>query len=273
MDQYWDWVTNAFLPRLRAGDWYNGAKPSNLAGMHSACCCYSHPFSLARFHRGQIEPHTRLCHHASATYQARYDALFFPSVSSRTSTASFLDSCKVLSSFKNIVTSCEAGYSIFGEDKRSFYPGWTTLYNATVGDSPDFKSSINQAFVYNNSDNLDTYTYIGEHATYGAGGYVYNFRGKMNEIIANISMLRELSWIDMQTRAVMIQLNLYNPNINLFTLVTILAEFLPTGGIYPSARFEPVQLLNDFQGKNGSTIAGEVTLARLCHVQASHCSN
>ncbi|UJR27333.1 hypothetical protein I4U23_008626 [Adineta vaga] len=212
LDQYWDWVNDGFLPRIRAGNWYNSDPPSNLAGFIGDKS--NRILGWATMRQLRVMP----------------------------------DSCKILKSFKNIIKSCEAGYSMFNEDQRSYYPGWSSIYNSTVGSMSNYSSAISKAFMYNKSDSLDTYTYVGEHATYGAGGYVYEFRGKMSEMIGNISTLKQLSWIDMQTRGVMIQMSLYNPNVNLFILVTILAEFLPTGGIYPTARIEPVTLLNDFQG-------------------------
>ncbi|CAF3958264.1 unnamed protein product, partial [Adineta steineri] len=52
--------------------------------------------------------------------------------------------------------------------------------------------------------------------------------------------LHQLDWIDEKTRAVFIQLTLYNPSVQLLTAVTLLAEFLPTGGIYTTAHFEPI---------------------------------
>ncbi|CAF4240688.1 unnamed protein product, partial [Adineta steineri] len=52
--------------------------------------------------------------------------------------------------------------------------------------------------------------------------------------------LHQLQWIDSKTRAVIIQLTLYNPNVALFTSVTFLLEFLSASGVYPSARFEPL---------------------------------
>lgn len=125
---------------------------------------------------------------------------------------------------------------MFNEEKRSFNPGWTSEYNASASPLTNYSTAIRKAFMYNSSGHLDTYTYVGEHATYGDGGYVFEFRGKMSDIISNLSALRELSWLDMQTRGVIIQMSLYNPNVNLFIFVTILAGILPTGGIYPTAR-------------------------------------
>lgn len=116
----------------------------------------------------------------------------------------------------------------------------------------NYSTTISNAFVFRESDTLDTYTYVGEHATYGAGGYVFEFRGKMSQMLSNISALRQLSWLDMQTRAVIIQMSLYNPNVNLFVFVTILVEFIPTGALYPSARVEPISLINYYDGKKSS---------------------
>jgi hypothetical protein len=53
--------------------------------------------------------------------------------------------------------------------------------------------------------------------------------------------LHKYGWIDNQTRAVIIQFTLYNPNAQLFTSATFLIECLSTGGIYHQARFEPMQ--------------------------------
>ena len=160
-----------------------------------------------------------------------------------------LESCKVLSSFTNVVPNCETSYSIFDEDERSFYPGWASVYNETIGYSTNYSSTINKAFKYEDEKALDSYVYIGEHATYGSGGYIYEFRGKRAEMLANLTELKSLSWLDMHTRAVIIQMSLYNPNVDLFIFVTLLVEFIPTGALYPSIRVEPISLLNSFEGK------------------------
>jgi len=81
---------------------------------------------------------------------------------------------------------------------------------------------------------------VGNHATYGSGGYVYQFRGRVSNLESNLSQLHQLGWIDDKTRAVIIQCTLYNPNVQMFTSVTLLVEFLSTGGIIPTARFEPI---------------------------------
>jgi hypothetical protein len=135
---------------------------------------------------------------------------------------------------------CCDDYSSFHEQKHSFQPGWsnqtTQIYN----------SAINQAFQYQSSDELDTYTYVGDHGSYEGGGYVYEFRGRLIDLQSNLSELHQLGWIDNQTRAVIIQLTLYNPNSELFTSATFLTEFLSTGGLISQSRFEPISFQSEF---------------------------
>jgi hypothetical protein len=138
-----------------------------------------------------------------------------------------------LCSVQTIRSTCVYDYNLFNEEKRSFAPGWI---NETI---EEYSSSISKAFEYKSSDELDTYVYVGDHGSYSGNGYVYEFRGRLSDLQSNLSQLHQLGWIDNQTRAVIIQLSLYNPNVELFTSVTLLTEFLSTGGIYPEARFEP----------------------------------
>ncbi|CAF0788844.1 unnamed protein product [Adineta steineri] len=147
-----------------------------------------------------------------------------------------------------IISTCRYDYSFSNEDKNSYKPGW--VVNETI---QTYSSSINQSFIYSTSKDLDTYIYVGDHGTYGSGGYVYEFRGRLVDLQSNLSQLHALGWIDNQTRAVIIQLSLYNPNVQLFTSVSLLVEFLSTGAIYSSASFEPmnfdeIRLLLELKG-------------------------
>jgi polycystin 1L2 len=153
----------------------------------------------------------------------------------------FIESCKVKYYIEALVPGCEDDYSSSEEERRSFLPGW--IYNETISIE---NSSIDNAFVYRSGDQLDSYIYFGQHAIYSSGGYVYEFRGSLNELRHDLSTLRRLTWIDKQTRAVLIQMNMYNPNVPIFTSSMIIVEILPSSGVYPSARFEPL----DFDGKS-----------------------
>ena len=136
----------------------------------------------------------------------------------------------------HLISRCENDYSLFNEEKQSFYPGWT---NET--DGGQYSSSILKSFQYQSNDNLNTYYTIGQHGIYSGNGYVYEYRGSLSNLKSNLSSLHELEWIDQRTRAIIIQMTLYNPNVQLLISVTLLSEFLSTGGVFTSARFEPLQ--------------------------------
>ena len=134
---------------------------------------------------------------------------------------------------QRIIRQCQNEYNLFNEEKRSFRPGWIDETTQV------YKSPVDRSFTYRSSQELDTYVYVGDHGIYSGGGYVYELRGSLPDLQSNLSQLHQLGWIDGQTRAVIIQISLYNPNAQLFTSVTLLTEFLSTGGITPQSRFEP----------------------------------
>jgi polycystin 1L2 len=143
-------------------------------------------------------------------------------------------------SYEKLRSRCLDDYSLLNEEKDSFEPGWTNETNGV------YSSSIIEAFKYQSNEELDTYVYVGDHGSYSGNGYVYEFRGRLIDLQSNLSELHQLEWIDNQTRAVIIQFSLYNPNVELFTGVTFLMEFLSTGGISPSARVEPMNFYGNF---------------------------
>jgi hypothetical protein len=146
-----------------------------------------------------------------------------------------------LCSVQNIISNCRYDYNLLNEDKRSFQPGW--WINETV---QIYSSAIQQAFQYKSTDQLDTYVIIGDHGSYSGGGYVYEYRGLLSDIRSNLSELHQLEWINNRTSAIIIQSSLYNPNVQLFTSVTFLTEFLSTGGIYPHILIEPMNFYGNF---------------------------
>jgi polycystin 1L2 len=150
------------------------------------------------------------------------------------------DLCHVPGSVRQLISTCHADYSLLNEEQRSFEPGWSNQTTTVCS------STICRAFEYQSGDQLDTYMYAGDHATYGSGGYVYEFRGHLSDLQSNLSQLHELQWIDGQTRAVIIQMSLYNPNAQMFTSVSFLVELLSTGGVFPQARFEPITFQRTF---------------------------
>ncbi|UJR10866.1 hypothetical protein I4U23_015053 [Adineta vaga] len=210
VDDYWKWLEYSFVLNIRAQSWYNGDSPHHLTG-----------FINDKVNRLIGWPVIR---------QLRIKS----------------DSkCRVPNAIGKIVSKCIGEYSSSNEDHQSWHPGWNSMND----NQSSYSLSIRSAFRYQTNDHLDSYVLNGLWNRYDTGGYVYEFRGHLNEIQTNISKLRNLSWIDASTRVIIIQLTLYNPNVHLFTSITFLTEFLSTSGVFPQFHFQPIDLQdNQFQG-------------------------
>jgi polycystin 1L2 len=73
-------------------------------------------------------------------------------------------------------------------------------------------------------------------------------RGKLSYIQGNLSLLKEMNWVDRQTRAVLVEFSAYNLNIDLVMVSTILVEFLASGSLLTMAQFDPLNLFGESGG-------------------------
>ncbi len=138
---------------------------------------------------------------------------------------------------------CNADLNFFNEENQNYGFNWTKFNESFV--PAHGTNQLYKAFQYKDSSILQGYPYPGKYNTYMGGGYTYEFVGKLSYIKGNLSTLQQLGWIDRQTRAIFIEFSVYNPNINIIMVSTILFEFLPTGHILASARFDPLSLFKD----------------------------
>ena len=132
---------------------------------------------------------------------------------------------------------CFNEYSIFNEDKLNYYPKWS-LNNSFMTNTTD---NIKESFEYNNKSNS---ILIGKYSTYlNGGGYIYKINQfNLNQTLNDLKLLQKLNWINQQTRAIFIELILFNPNVNLFTSCQLIFEFLTTGKIISFINLRSVNL-------------------------------
>ena len=143
--------------------------------------------------------------------------------------------------FENIHKYCTSDLSILNQDKDTYGFGWSKHDSKYVPTSEC--QAVYDAFKFRDSSSLQGLLPIkGKYNTYEGNGYLYEMRGRLSFIQGNLTLLKEMNWIDRQTRAVLVEFSVYNPNINLVMVATILVEFLPIGVIVTSARFDPLNL-------------------------------
>lgn len=149
--------------------------------------------------------------------------------------------CKVIDKMKDTYGRCYPDLDAYNEEKNDFGYGWTEK-NMTY-EPPNGMGAIYNSFSYQSAFKLKGSQYQGMYATYGGGGHVYELRGKLSHIIGNLSLLQQHNWIDRSTRAVFVEFSAYNPNINLFVVTTMLLEFLPSGTMINTKKFECINLM------------------------------
>jgi hypothetical protein len=138
---------------------------------------------------------------------------------------------------------CTADYSVLNDETSNFGFGWSS-FNSTFTPKSNLTNAYT-AFQYTKAFTVSSMPITGLYNTYLAGGYVYTMSGNAQDIASNLTLLQENNWIDRQTRAVIVEFDVYNPNINMFAYCYIMIEFLPIGLLLPQWRFYPTTVFDD----------------------------
>lgn len=133
---------------------------------------------------------------------------------------------------------------MFFEDGTLYTKGWREVNSSDTLVPPEYK--------YLSASQLKGYPFWGQIDWYGGGGYVVPLVSRrdsdVKELMYKLKRLEKEGWIDRHTRAVFVEFGIYNAQVNLFCSVTILAEFLPGGGVIPYYHIDPLRLLNYHTG-------------------------
>ncbi|KAL4640930.1 polycystic kidney disease 2-like 1 protein [Arapaima gigas] len=135
------------------------------------------------------------------------------------------NSCTIPKDFQKDIKNCFDVYYKDKEDNRSF-----GLINGT-------------AWTYHTEKELHGSSTWGLLATYSGAGYYQDLYVTKEESAQIIQELMDNLWLDHGTRAVFIDFSVYNTNINLFCVISLLLEFPATGGALTSYQIRTVKLI------------------------------
>lgn len=148
--------------------------------------------------------------------------------------------CKVLPTLQDTIPGCSGNYGWSNEDTSDYSTTWNQpLVNASYSEK---NIPFDDSWCFSSSSTLKTFPYIGSHETYTGGGYKKDIIQDYDVAFNITSDLKRHGWIDKYTRAVFIEFNLYNPNVNLFSVVTLLFEVSSDGGFHPIADVLSIRL-------------------------------
>ncbi|KAL3876145.1 hypothetical protein ACJMK2_034017, partial [Sinanodonta woodiana] len=150
---------------------------------------------------------------------------------------------------------CYLTYELTKEDSSSYCVGWKQKPCPT---DEKIKKLSSDAWSFTDPQDIWGLPVTGQYTVYGGGGYIANMA--VNREITGW-ILNELwaeSWIDRQTRAVMLEFTLYSADVNLFIYSIFIMETPETGGVTPFYSIQPLRLYMHTGALGMYTLACEV---------------
>ncbi|GCC27688.1 hypothetical protein chiPu_0006114 [Chiloscyllium punctatum] len=156
--------------------------------------------------------------------------------------------CPVPTRLVDSIQECRAPYSYGDEDMLDF----GSKGNFSVNTESLWLAS---AWHYQSESQLKGYPVWGKIALYRGGGFVAELGTENKTADRIINYLKENTWVDMYTRAIFVEFTVYNANVNLFCVVTLMLEMNAIGVFLGNMQMEIIRLYH-YVDQNYSSIIG-----------------
>uniref|UniRef100_A0A8C2TS20 Polycystin 1 like 2/pseudo n=1 Tax=Coturnix japonica TaxID=93934 RepID=A0A8C2TS20_COTJA len=161
------------------------------------------------------------------------------------------DTCPISPTLQHVIEECHAPYSLQTEDTSDYGEHWNTL-------SFDNSSDLSSAWHYQSQSKLRGQPVWGKLAIYGGGGYVIHLGTDPQNASRILQYLFNNIWLDTFTRAVFVEFTVYNANVNLFFIVSLMFETNALGAFFTSAELQSVRLYPYTNSLHIFVVAAEV---------------
>uniref|UniRef100_A0A8C0UFX7 Polycystin 1 like 2/pseudo n=1 Tax=Cyanistes caeruleus TaxID=156563 RepID=A0A8C0UFX7_CYACU len=161
------------------------------------------------------------------------------------------DSCPISPRLQHIVEECHAPYSLQTEDTSIYGEHW----NTSVFDN---SSDLSSAWQYQSQSKLRGHPSWGKLAIYSGGGYVIHLGTDPINASRILQYLFNNIWLDTFTRAVFVEFTVYNANVNLFCIISLMFESNALGAFFTSAELQSVRLYPYTNSLHIFVVAAEV---------------
>ncbi|NWI42071.1 PK1L2 protein, partial [Picathartes gymnocephalus] len=161
------------------------------------------------------------------------------------------DTCPISPRLQHIVEECHAPYSLQTEDTSVYGEHW----NTSVFDN---SSELSSAWQYQSQSKLRGHPSWGKFAIYSGGGYVIHLGTDPNNASRILQYLFNNVWLDTFTRAVFVEFTVYNANVNLFCIISLMFESNALGAFFTSAELQSVRLYPYTNSLHIFVVAAEV---------------
>ncbi|XP_071612747.1 polycystin-1-like protein 3 [Heliangelus exortis] len=143
--------------------------------------------------------------------------------------------CPISPQLQHVIQECHAPYSLPTEDTSDYGEHW----NASVFDN---SSDLSSAWQYQSQSKLRGQPSWGKLAIYRGGGYVIHLGTDPKNASRVLQYLFNNTWMDTFTRAVFVEFTVYNANVNLFCIISLMFETNALGAFFTSAELQSVRL-------------------------------
>ncbi|XP_035994541.1 polycystic kidney disease protein 1-like 2 [Fundulus heteroclitus] len=161
-------------------------------------------------------------------------------------------SCQIASVMLALAPDCHAPYSWEIEDTGSYEPGW----NHSVKDN--ISVSASSPWTYQSEAELRTQPVWGRLVLYRGGGFVAELGPDFENGSSTLEYLFHSKWLDKYTRAIFVEFTVYNANVNLFCIVTLLMETPAVGAFQFHSELQVIRLYPSTGGLYFFVMAAEI---------------
>ncbi|XP_063044343.1 polycystin-1-like protein 2 [Engraulis encrasicolus] len=165
------------------------------------------------------------------------------------------DSCRIARSMRRSGADCHAPYSWEIEDMGSYGPGWNRSKDM-MNDSQIHTDTA--PWRYLSQSKLRAHPIWGGVAVYRGGGFVVNLGPDQPNATSVLQYLFDNRWLDVYTRAIFVEFTVYNANVNLFCIVTLMLETTAVGAFQYRNEIQTVRLYQSTGGLHIFVMASEV---------------
>ncbi|XP_054856225.1 polycystic kidney disease protein 1-like 2 [Eublepharis macularius] len=161
------------------------------------------------------------------------------------------DTCPIDPRLLLTVQECHASYSFDAEDRSDYGECWNVS-------STDNSSELSSAWQYQSQSKLRGHSIWGKLAVYRGGGYVVHLGTDSRNASRILEYLFNNIWLDIFTRAVFVEFTVYNANVNLFCIISLMFETNALGAFFTRAELQSVRLYPYTDGLHIFVVAAEV---------------
>ncbi|KAM5296967.1 polycystin-1-like protein 3 [Glossophaga mutica] len=112
---------------------------------------------------------------------------------------------------------------------------------------------------YQNQETLGGHPIRGEFATYSGGGYVVRLGRNSSAAVRVLQHLEQSHWLDRRTKSLFVEFVVFNANVNLFCVVTLILESSNVGAFFASVRLDTLTFLQTSKKDSAWSVVSQVT--------------